>query len=150
MLLYEKLITIEQSVMDLVKQPDYGDIDNALKRLTIVQGRKARGKNLKPPLLAVYFGNINIDHNDMSHYEKWNVPIFIIGLVVDKDPQLGRIATTKLVCTAREHILIDRGLKNTVSDIKGQSFTPADERNDETLFGAGAELVARFTHKVKI
>ena len=148
MKLHEKLEAIEDNALELLEEIDFTEVDDDFQHLKIVKGKKAKGKQLKPPVLALYFGSATIDHNDSSITEKWAYPVYVLGLVVDRDPQRGRELSTKLVTEAREKILSSRSLKNSVVDIKGTSYTPADERGEENLYSAGAGMEARFTHRI--
>ena len=147
MKLHERLERIEDNALEILEEIDFAEIDDDLQHLEIVKGKKAIGAKLKPLVLALYFGSATIDHNDRSIYEKWTYPIYVLGLVVDKDPQRGRELSTILATEAREKLLSDRNLKKSVRDLKGTSFTPADERGQENLYSAGAGMEARFEHR---
>lgn len=151
-MLHKKLSNIEDTILDMIQTVDYSAISPKLSNITFLKGRREKGAKIKPPLIAVYLDSANITHAGASNHEEWQVPVVIIGLLIDKDANEGRELSTEMVMKARDELIKDRGLKGQVRDVVGTGFTMGDERGEvgRNAFGAGAELELRFRYRPEL
>lgn len=148
-MIHKKLTSIEDSILDMIQEVDYSAISDKLDSITFMKGRREKGVKIKPPLIAVYLDSANITHAGMSNHEEWQVPVIIIGIVIDKDAIEGRELATEMTMRARDTLIRDRTIQGQVRDVVGTGFTMGDERGEvgRNAFGAGAELEVRFRYR---
>jgi hypothetical protein len=151
-MLHKKLSDIEDTILDMIQTVDYSAISPKLNNITFLKGRREKGAKIKPPLIAVYLDSANITHAGMSNHEEWQVPVVIIGLVIDKNANDGRELSTEMVMKARDELIKDRSIRGKVRDVVGTGFTMGDERGEvgRNAFGAGAELELRFRYRPEL
>lgn len=149
MRLHERLTAIEDAVYDMVDEIDYTIIDESLSDVSIHKGKKGKGQKIKPPLIAVYFENADIDHAGASIHSEWAYNLYIIGMIVGKDVDKMREISTEMTALTMDEIIKDRSLKQTVRDIVEVGFIPGDERFEigTNVFASLAELQARFRYR---
>lgn len=151
MRLNERLTAIENAVYEIVSDIDYSIIDEDLSDINLQKGKKERGTKLKPPLMAVYFNNADIDNESSSIRNNWSYELFIIGMVVGRDTDKMRKLSTEMTALAMEELLKDRSLKQTVGELRPIGFIPGDERFEigDNVYASLAQMEVRFTHMVK-
>lgn len=115
---------------------------------SITRGDKAR-TTPHPPCLWVWYDTATPDTYAVSRAEVWNIPVTVVSVVKDSDPEAGYSAATTLASKARSAVLKDRSLGRLayVQDVKSGRFTPSSPfyRDDKSQCSAAAELLVKFT-----
>jgi hypothetical protein len=114
---------------------------------SITRGDKARG-NPYPPCLWVWIDTANPDTYTVTRSELWEIPVTIVSVVKDSDPESGYAAATTLAAKARSTILCERDLGGLayVREVKSGRFTPSSPyyRDDKSQCSAAAEILVKF------
>ncbi len=137
--LHEALEEILDSVVDLIEAENGKNKDLGVKA-QIVRGDRAR-PTPKPPAVWVRGMPATPDHTQRSYAEKWILPIILLAIVQNANPEAGSKDATELAARARSIVLGDRTLNNRayVQDVRSGRFEmsgPATQRDD--LFAATA------------
>lgn len=102
-----------------------------------------------PPCLWVW-GSTMTPHSPgstITHAEIWEIPITIVSVVKDDDPELAFAEANRLAAKARSAIKKTRGLGLAyVNDTRSGRFEPASPyyRDDKHQTSAAAEMIVRF------
>lgn len=114
---------------------------------SITRGDKARG-NPYPPCLWVWTDTAIPEVHSLSRAELWEIPVTIVSVVKDDNPEAGYAKATTLAAKARSAVLNDRSLIGTdcVRDVKSGRFTPSSPyyKDDKSQCSAAAELLVKF------
>ncbi len=114
---------------------------------SITRGDKARGTPY-PPCLWVWTDTATPENHSLTRAELWEIPVTIVSVVKDSDPEAGYAEATTLAAKARSAILLDRSLGNLpyIQDVRSGRFTPSSPfyRDDKSQCSAAAELLVKF------
>jgi len=143
--LNEALEGILNSITDMLEEAN-GKGHGLGVEATIVRGDRARPQ---PDLPAVWFHGMPAtpDHSQRTMAEKWTLPIAIVALVQNTEPEEGYSQATELAARARSVLIRDRTLRQReyVQDVKSGRFEmsgPDTQRED--IFAASAIIEVVF------
>ena len=137
--LHEALEEILDNIVSLLEDENGKAKELGLK-VQIVRGDRSRPAP-RPPTVWVRGMPAVPDHTQRTYAEKWTLPILLLGMIQNTDPEKGYKEATELAARARSIVLGDRTLNNRafVQDVRSGRFEmsgPATQRDD--LFAATA------------
>ena len=134
---YEGIINAYYSKLNAAKDEPGGLIEGTK---TIVRGDKVRGTP-KPPTIWI-FPHASLNNQSMSSMEDWTLPVQLIAVVKNNDPEKGYYEAFRLAARARSVILKDRnfGLPY-VRDTISYGFDETEEPNKRKNFYAHYALL---------
>ncbi len=134
--------------------------EEMLRRVTahvnvpVIIGRKADANKFKPPLVWILPETASIGgQGKRAIHEDWYPIYWIIGVSMDKDPDVAREEAEELAVKASAGLLldpdtlqVDQTLGDRVHYIERVGWAPGDTRliTNETLHGAGLQIRMRF------
>lgn len=114
--------------------------------VSVVLSERARPR---PELPAIYIFLATAQATTgMGLRETWVVPLTIVSLVRDDDPEAGYLTCMSMTSRARSVLMANRRLGLAyVNDLVSVTFEPAYQTqvDNRTIYGAGATVAVRFT-----
>lgn len=112
----------------------------------VIRGDKARGV-IRPPVIWVYQESMSSTSMSFKK-EEWILPLVLVVVHQNNDPEQGHIEATNLIDKVRSIIMKSNKLGGLpyIYDIKSGSFEPSHPMpaNEKGLFGAGTTLNIHF------